>query len=475
MNDRSVDIENPQAVSLTSFVGPFITLMTLTLLMRYPSSFTTYYTLVAIVGVGLSAYLQMNGFFISSLLLIILYGVHIFLGTHLIWYFGVVAAIALCFFVTALSYDEQETEEEEEKEPIQQTTIQQQLQATAERDDFAIINRVLEDNLRKRNDDFEVLLKKYQQIESISEKKIQVEKELLLAKTIECEELKAEIRGLEKRIDPTNETKIIELIQKSQTLEQEVFNLQYRLNSALDDLKNKHLKQKDLEEQISQLNLQNNASQELVSQLQHEQIIQKAFQGELSEQIDALVQEKSLLEKNIHHLETTLKTKDEQEQIWILERKDFYQKITSLEVIVEEKERANQEINVQLNELKVAHEKERKSLEYVINDLNKPKPLPVVRPKLVENRASAMYYQLREQFEEKNRTLEETRRELFYTNEKLAEIFKDSQEKEFETMGCDPSLWQFVEENICLIDLLNEENKTLHHIIDQFSLSFPRS
>lgn len=167
--------------------------------------------------------------------------------------------------------------------------------------------------------------------------------------------------------------------------DQELFNLQFRLDSALEDIQKQEL---------------------VVANLQEQDLSLKTSQAQLNHQLEELLREKEHLELTHHKLQREVE--------W-------------LEGIKHEKQNLEEclkNTSKELESVKVA-------LEEAKTTLAKQTHEPVKNEEYgLRRRAEGMYLQLREQFNEKSSVLDDTRRELFKTQEALLELQKSLKETE---------------------------------------------
>lgn len=238
-------------------------------------------------------------------------------------------------------------------------TIKKELEAKIVKEEH-----VLEELLEKRKEVF-MLREKLQELQQIEIKPVQV-----------SEEITAELQNLR------------DLLNRK---DQDLFNLQFRLDSALEDMLQQ---EKEL------------------SKKQEEERNQKKLELEMSEQIDIFKREKDLLELTIYNLQ------NENAQFLVLKK---------------EKEKLEDSLNSALNELEMVRTASLSKKEIMENT----EESHLAQEKLLRRRFESMFLQLKGQFNEKAASLDEARRDLFHTQERLLKLQKDVKEYEEFSLNMD--------------------------------------
>lgn len=197
------------------------------------------------------------------------------------------------------------------------------------------------------------------------------------------EELQAQMDVLSKNLSE-KESELQNLQELMGKKEQDLFNLQFRLDSAHEDIQKFQIQISDHENKHT-----------------HDQQVKNEF----IEKIDLLIKEKEKLELRSHQLSL---------------------EVERLPVLNEEKnkaEKALKEVSDELQQTKLL-------LSQALADQQKTKALPSSEESSLRRRAEGMYLQLREQFNEKSAVLDETRRQLFHTQEALLQLQNTLKEQE---------------------------------------------
>lgn len=264
----------------------------------------------------------------------------------------------------------------------------------------------------------------------------------------------------------TNHTNITsQLEQEIQSLreslnqrDQEIFNLQFRLNSALEDTKSSIKKIEEQVQEIEHLQEINLIHAQFSQEAQEEQILQEAIQEEMSERIDTLSREKTLLEETLIRLEKELEevNLDQEKQNAEFDRILQSSKLKEDELAhyIDKNLKAEQQY---LSVCQQLQETEKK--------LEEIKQQPVSHHQVLQDeiksrkKVEGMYQQLRLQFEQKSDELDSARKKLFHVQEMLTHEHQEREEKE---------LFAFNDSEEKLIkDILNQEQEMKTILIEQ--------
>nr|NGY95872.1 hypothetical protein [Neochlamydia sp. AcF84] len=293
----------------------------------------------------------------------------------------------------------------------------------------------------ERSKDNLQFMQKELELKSFNEKKAWEELE---------EEKKASLEVKKQLQQVQNELKDCILCHKSETQnlselinakDQEIFNIQFSLQSALEDLQT-HEKE--------------------LTQLHEEKIAYQDLQEKWAHQIEDLQQEKISLNS------TLIKLQGELQQF-----KGLEQEKARLEAALKE--------NMQeLEAARLAIEKAEESAKQHARQDKKEKLILQPTPNSHEEyalrrRAEGMYLQLKEQFNDKSTVLEHTRQKLFYAEEKISQLQLLIQEKE--QFNVDPYAQHLTQHIIQMQNQLDNLEKTyylevesLNEIITKLSL-----
>lgn len=404
---------------LWSVIGPLLALATLLLMLYNPTPLTPFFALTMACGIPACWYLKKWGAVIAAFVLTFL----IFFNANAmaeapIWHIGIALSITLTLFITNSSFEEtasiaeefsvhstssQKTLEQHKldlenlnfKHQNELQTIQKKMDAYSQELKDAVEKAKMEVLIaRKDSDQTKNEAESFRrELEAKTIKEEHVLQELLekrkevfqlrdqLQET--QEELKNRPKEMENDQDNTELQNLQDLISKK---EQDLFNIQFRLDSALEDIQKQ---EKEL------------------SKFHDVEIMQKKLQLEMSDKIETLKREKELFELTINKLQ------HETEQLFSLKQ---------------EKEKLEDSLNTTLKELEnvrnVATQEAAKEHPAILSD-------PILSQESgLRRRAEGMYLQLKEQFIGKSATLDETRRQLFHTQESLLQLQRNLKESE---------------------------------------------
>lgn len=325
-------------VLIWAISGPFLAMVALLLMMLRAPTDDMHLPMVTLVGLAVCFQWRTRGLAIALGLLIALVSYHfVSMPTDdRLWLLGVIAAIALSFVVTALSF--------EEVEAAFKGFEQKSLSHT--------------DNLTELDQQLKAAQLKYQS----ETQKIEAQRQVLEVTLAEKElQIDANLQMLIRTRD-----ELVAARAQNDSYEQ-------ILNLARGELSTALSQNEKLLNEVTQSRQQTNLALERLEATQHElaqneanQNIQKAVVHEMSDHIETLTREKGLLAQTLEKLQNELMT------------------------TVQDKE---------------------------------------IPPETAEaRRIQGMYLQLRQQFDEKCKTLDETRRELFCSQEKLLALQREYEE-----------------------------------------------
>lgn len=232
--------------------------------------------------------------------------------------------------------------------------------------------------------------------------------------TLKVEQLKTaekKIHALEIQAAGSQEIELLKETVKQR--DQEIFNLQFQLNSALEDHRSSLCLNKEAQSEVERFQELYMIHEELSHKAQEEQILQQAVQQEMNEHIETLTREKELLETMLKKLQIELENIriDEKEAKMTLDVKE--NKFQSLQNNLQELQRQLQDSEEKFGALFIE-----------LQEVKERQPVP----EAAQRRAEAMYLQLRQQFAEKSCILDETRRELFHAQEQVLKYQKEAEE-----------------------------------------------
>lgn len=452
---------------LWSVVGPFLALATILLMLFHSTPLTPFFALTMVIGVPVCWSLKRWGIVLASVVLTFL----IFLNAHsvaqdLIWHIGIASSIILTLFITQQSSDESTSLVEEfsgnsveNQKNIEQYKLDVENLKFKHQNDQLVLQKKLEaliqelkhseeksfqyhETIVKAKNDVEIARNEADRAKSEAEVirgelEAQVIKEEhvlqeLLEKRKEVYQLRDQLQEAQEELkNPSVETQIIQDDVELQNLrdlinkkEQDLFNIQFRLDSALEDI----------QEQENEL-----------FKFQNGEMLQKKLQTEMSDQIEMLKREKDLLETTIQKLH------HETEQL-------FSHKL--------EKERLEESLNLTLKELeKVRAEVIQEPLREIINTPRKEITDPhLAQEYSIRRRAEGMYLQLKEQFNEKATILDDTRRQLFHTQENLLQLQRCLNEREH--FSINPQVRSLTKHILKMQNHFERQEKSYHAEID---------
>lgn len=192
--------------------------------------------------------------------------------------------------------------------------------------------------------------------------------------------------------------------------------------------------------------------------ISEEDILKQAFFRDLQQQIEQSAREKSGLEVSLSRLQQELDS--------------FHTQLNQKSEIIEGHQNKIHKLTGQLDSLvdklkNLENEKEKLEKELEGGDEDSETALPDIK---AFSRLQGMHRQLKEQFQEKSEILDQTRRELFQTEEKLLKVerlFLDSNRYGFHEMV--QPLEKHLDELNQLCSCQEEEIKNLEEIIESFS------
>lgn len=430
---NSADKSIERQVHVWAMIGPIITVTLLLIILlkasfRQPSFHLQILAAATVVGILLTWQWKERGFVASLGVLILSLSVSFYHssipGSEWLWMLGGIASAVLTWIITSLSSVE-----------VHSLLSGLQNESMQHRDDLGIIDDKINELEKLREDEKCALLEKISHFEKSaieSEGELQryvrlgeaVRKEALqlhaeretlveqlfvkrnevdylhnqLAKSLkEKEEVAANIS------DRENEKKIFHLETTLILREQEIFDLQVLLEESVKENTEgkRHLDQfaKELIAERAQY-LENNQFSE---EMQKEQLRQQSIVSEMNEHIETLIREKELLASMLSHLQGKVES--------------FEQMKTS-----------NQQLEASHQQLEVANAELQKRL---IQSRERKRTLmqPVPKDQEVWSRLNGLYYQLKQQFEEKSIALDQARQQLFYTQEALMILERDRKEE----------------------------------------------
>ncbi len=423
-------------------MGPILALVTLLLMLFHPTPVTPFLALSMLFGLPACWYFKKWGaIFAVFVLTLVIFFNSTPIAADRFWHMGLVISILFTLFVTTNSSEESETLIEEfsghssttqntidqhhielanlnSKHQNELNSLQKGMEALAQELKFSQENsRNLLDSIEQAEQELQTAKNDFEQAKNEVERaksETEIIKRELESQTIKEEHVLQELLDKRKEVfllrdqlqeaqdelqkrpldiasrqDASQNEHLRELLSRK---EQDIFNLQFRLDSALEDIKN-HEK-------------------ELFS-LQDEENGQKKIQVEMLAQLEALKAKNELLGFTVHKLQ------HENEMLISVEKEKL-----RLETLFET---ATKEIET----LRAACVK----AEQIVSEHSIPAPLSKELSNLnleeentLRRRAEGMFQQLKEQFQEKSNILDETRRQLFYTEEKLLLLQKNTKE-----------------------------------------------
>lgn len=474
-----MNLTNERQFFLWSLIGPLLALATALLMVYHPTPLTAIFACIMVLGQPACWYGKKWGVVISSFVLILLLAFNInIIATDYLWYSGIVLSIILTLFIAESSFEQAtllieelsvnsasaQKIEEKYKADIDALKFQYGEETDLHQKKLEGLFQELK-AVREEHTQFKEIIKEAQKDVQSAKKEAdsakneaEAIKNELAAKSVKAELLLEEL--LEKRKEvfqlreqlqeiqeewkkfsteendtPQDDAELQNLRDLINKKEQDLFNVQFRLDSALEDI------QKQGKE---------------LAKFQNEDVTQKKLYYEIFEQCESLKKEKDLFELTVHKLQ------NETEQLHSLKK---------------EKERLEDLLNSTLKELEAARviqevpkEKEQ-SCEIVTNS----KEPDLTQEYNLRRRSEAMYLQLKEQFNEKSAILDETRRNLFHKEETVLQLQKRL--KEYEQFSLDPQVRDLIEHIVKMHYQFERRDKmymqeidTLHDIIAKLNI-----
>lgn len=458
---------------LWSVIGPLLALATVLLMLFSPTPLTSLFALTLFLGLPACWYLKKNGIILAAFALTFL----IFFNTDAfaeapLWHSGITLSVLLTLFISNQSFEEAEMlvgefsghsasiqktieqyksdneslkfkyQTEQEAVQAKLTELSQELQSVREKNQEKYTE--LQDTVEKAKSDAHFakeerdqaknevkILRGELEAQAIKEEHVLQE---LLDKRKEVFQLREQLQELQddlknrpvEIVSAQDEVELRHLHDLVNKKEQDLFNMQFRLDSALEDIR---------KQEIELVKFQDNES------------VQKKMQLEMSDKIDALKREKELLEI------TASKLQHETQQILILKQ---------------EIERLENSLQSALQELENARAAE--AQEAAAKPVEESSGQNWALENSLRRRAEGMYLQLKEQFNEKSLILDDTRRELFHTQENLLRLQRSL--REVEQFGPHPQVHSLTQYILKMQNYFERREKnyqseidTLHEII----------
>jgi hypothetical protein len=468
-----INLARERQIFLWSVIGPLLALATALIMLLHPTALTPFFSLTLLLGLPACWYFKRWSLSTAAFALSFLLFFHAStIANDRLWHIGIAFSILVTLFVTTRSFEEASNDVEELSENSTSVSKRFFEESAAEKERLNFQYQSELHALRSQLENLKIELNSANETSShyleLAEK---AKREVLLSKNdmaeakMEAENLRAELEAkvikdehvlqelLEKRrevfqlrdmlLEVQNEVKeppaenhakqheselqnLQDLVHKK---DQELFNVNFRLDSALEDIQK-------LEKTLVQ------------SQDEEQQL--KKMKEELAARIETLKREKEYSELTIHKLQ------HETEHLIALKQ---------------EKDRLENVLNASILELKTARESAMQPppVEEQLQLIKASDPL-LAQESNLRRRAEGMYLQLKEQFNEKSAILDDTRRQLFHSQEIILQWKKSSKERE--QFSPDPqvqSLTKYVlrMQNQFERTLKNyqSENETLHEII----------
>lgn len=440
-----IDLPRERFLFLWTIVGPGLALVTLLILMISPNSLNLLFALTIVLGLPACWYLKKWGVLIGVICLACMMTLSAnHLGESPVWYTGLAISTVLTLFITTHSFEESailvnefanlldasQQKSEQTKFDFENIKIKHQndllslqlnLESFAQELNVAkennmqyldIIEKTKRDVQNARNDAkaavYEADLIKAEleatliKDEHVLQELLEKRKEILYLRD-QLQEAQEDLKNLSKETKTIpDETELHLLRDLISQKDQNLFNIQFRLDSTLEDIQER---EKEL------------------SELQNKEMTHKKIQFEMSDCIETLKREKELFEITIHKLQ---------------------QEIESFLILKQEKEKLEESLNVAKLELENIRSQAEVSVGNNIQDTRmsdesksdkEPMDPNFSREYTLRRRAEGMYLQLKNQFSEKSAVLDETRRQLFYTQENLLQLQKFVKEQDQFTLN----------------------------------------
>lgn len=364
-------------VQFWSLLGPFLTVLTLLLVLLKPSSYQGMFPALAIAGVFLCWKWKWRGLLLSISFLVLIGGYYYskIPIEDRFWFAGFSMALASSFLVSFLSFEEAselvcvlQTESKSRLDHVLQ--LDEKIKAAEE--EFIKEKRFLSSELTRVK-------------EEVAQKQLHLDTNEKFIETVRREQ-RAIVENHEKIVQETQMLRIevVKLEQQIEFLQQNEKIAQQQLELCNQEL----LSQKEANEMLSKS----------FHKAEEEQILHQAIVQEMNDHIETLGREKSLLETTIVRLQSEL------DELIALRQKEISTPPIPPAVIPPAPPLVE-------------------TLAVTV-----PAAKTIQLPPITTTRIESLYLQLCEQFEEKSANLDKTRRELFLLQEKFLEKEKEWEE-----------------------------------------------
>jgi chromosome segregation ATPase len=381
-------------VQLWTIIGPFITLLTICLIIIKAPANDLLLPYVALLGIPICWLWKKRGLVVSLGLLIglLVFQFRSIPQEEVLWQLGLSLAIATTFFIIALSF-------EEVSEIV--NNIQKQIQVYLEQANKAEINfKILNEESEKILKEREQLISKISFLEeSVENGKQEINTLTAFIAKVDGELLSLHAKykiAVEDVFQKENTVQILqarlkdfeEMSDKVNWQKNRIIDLELQISLIKAEVEKIDSKAQTFQQELQAAKRVNEINEEASAKAQEEQNIQQLVFQELNEEIETLSREKNLLESVLVRLQTEV-------EILRANEKEKNDKAVSDEIALEGQE--------------ISHQCEVES-----------QALRIVEGK---------YNQLREQFAEKSHVLDSSRRELFHVQEKLLSFQKNVEEE----------------------------------------------
>lgn len=401
-------------IHLWSILGPFLTVLgaSLVTIAEFPGHQLFFWC--SIVSILVCCRWKILGFSISFTVLASILGHQYYSGqiTDHVWYLSVNFSVLLSLFITSLSYQEIENyfyELMSEASILPIPALENSEEAAAKFNALEEQCRLLE-------------AEKTSQLNLLEEVKKDLGDQLAEIKE-EKEKLFVQLLALEKNTINQDQLAALEVGLKAK--EQELFNANFRLASAQEDLQQVQSRQLELSRENERLKEEYESHAELANKAQEAELTYQSMIQELNDHIETMDMEKDLLEKTLARLQGEYEMLQERGVLVNEELQQIQQQ--------HELQQGEWQAKLQNLEQQISLYQEKQELERIAKPASLQADLQriAVTSPSTELKAVTLYQQLREQFAEKSAVLDETRKELFRAQERILELEKVQEEHQY--------------------------------------------
>lgn len=450
-------------VQFWAFLGPLISLVTMMVLFVKGSTQAHYLSFATVAGVLTSWKWKERGFLFSCVAILAFY-IYQYGDMHpdeRLWNLGMSFAMAIGFGITALTYQEVDdlvsaADEEENVDELKATLKLVQQEIAAKHEQIESYHQLVETAR--------------QEVSKVSQQHQKLLKDFL-DKQLECSQLQEKLSNsvsqgdaafLQHQLHTAQER--IHLLSEQQALSSELGEALAKREEEIVSLKNQiqdleHELARVLEEKSNQIHMEKLENQQIVHEMQMQvQQVEAHLMSkdqELAQRqihIQGLEKQESEYKVMLQEKESQLAAKLEQIQLLQMQEDELKNLLKEKEAILVSKQAEIQSLQRELEEkaaIPVTFE------EYSTGEVR---------------RLEGMLKQLKAQFEEKSATLDQARKELFYTQEKLSGLQREYEETRIYDVDENTQAMQsYIKSIIIESERLEEEVASLHEVINSLT------